>query len=67
MSEKVATVILHINPILLRDAKMCALELEIEPERFMAEAIEAEIAVRRLRKQIPTRKSIAEAKKDKVH
>ena len=57
---------LRINSILLRDAKLCAQALDMEPERFMEECIEAEIAVRRCRKQIPNIKQL-KAKSEGVH
>ncbi len=64
MSEKVATVTLHINPILLRDAKLVAQNLDIEPERFLVELLESQVATWRMKKQIPL---VAKPKKAKVH
>jgi hypothetical protein len=66
MSEKIATVTLHINPILLRDAKLVALSLDLEPERFLTELVESAVATWRMKKQIPTAKE-AKQKIRKVH
>jgi hypothetical protein len=66
MSEKIATVVLHINPILLRDAKLMAQSLDLEPDRFLTELVEASVASWRLKKAIPTPQQIKEKNK-KVH
>jgi hypothetical protein len=65
MAEKIATVTLHINPILLRDAKLVAGSLDIEPERFLVELLESQVATWRMKKQIPVAKT--KRKKLEVH
>jgi len=67
MTEKVTTVLLHINPILLRDAKLVAAGLEIETDRFLTELVESAVATWRLNKAIPTAKSIREKKNQRVN
>jgi hypothetical protein len=64
MSEKLTAVVLHINPILYRDAKLVAASLDIEPERFLTELVESQVATWRMKKQIP---EMLTKKKGKVH
>ena len=53
MAECETIVRLEINAALYRDAIRCAQEAEMEIPRFLTEIIEAYVATRRMRKDVP--------------
>jgi hypothetical protein len=67
MQEKIATITLHLNPILLRDAKLCATALDMETDRFLAELLESQVATWRMKKAIPPLPAPTAKKSKKVH